>query len=341
MKTRITLILMITMAFLLLSSCGPTPEEIATQTASAWTSTPVSTSTPTSTPTPTPIPYDLSLNVVDAEGNQINEAQIVFPESGDDEPVDTDETGSVSWTNLQGENASIEVNAQGYFEQMESLVLVRGQNEVSLTMERDPLQLLPSEACQANEKVIYIEDFEDGVGQRIEGIGRPTWEYKTDSDHGTYLYGEEQSQTRLMFDATEYYNYVVHFDVLRPTDAEIMWFRVREECCPISYIGVMSKDGNTWLQREGPNEPFWGSRFISRPDGETWEHISLSVFNGNFDFWIDNDLLLGVTDPDPIGPGMVSIDIVDHIEPFAIDNFVVSELSEDYEPPAIEEGATQ
>ena len=72
MKTGNILILLLTMAFLLLSSCGPSPEEIATQTASAWTSTPVP---PTSTPTPTPVPYDLTISVEDLEGNIITDAE--------------------------------------------------------------------------------------------------------------------------------------------------------------------------------------------------------------------------------------------------------------------------
>ena len=49
-RTLVFLVLMIT----LLAACGPSPEEIATQTASAWTETPLPTNTATVTPTFTP-----------------------------------------------------------------------------------------------------------------------------------------------------------------------------------------------------------------------------------------------------------------------------------------------
>ncbi len=129
-------------------------------------------------------------------------------------------------------------------------------------------------------------------------------------------------------------------EMLRPPDANVLWIRVREECCPSSYIGVFSRDGNTWLQPEGREARFfWPSRFISRPDGETWEKVSLSVFEGAFDLWIDDELLLGVTDPEPIGPGIVSIEITDHSETFAIDNLAICGLNDFYEPERGEEGS--
>jgi hypothetical protein len=60
MKNNILLTSLFIIAALLLGACGPSTEQIATMTASAWTPTPIFTSTPistaTSVPTPTPAP---------------------------------------------------------------------------------------------------------------------------------------------------------------------------------------------------------------------------------------------------------------------------------------------
>ncbi len=66
-------------AVLLLASCGPSVEEVATMTAAAWTATPMPTATPTLTPTPTPIPIDVTVKVTDQDGNPISGAKRDFP----------------------------------------------------------------------------------------------------------------------------------------------------------------------------------------------------------------------------------------------------------------------
>lgn len=56
---------------------------------------------------------------------------------------------------------------------------------------------------------------------------------------------------------------------------------------------------------------------------------------------MDDELLLGVTDPEPIGPGLVTIEITDHLETFAIDNLAICSLNELYEPIVVEEESAQ
>lgn len=326
------------LGMLLITACGLSPEEIATQTASAWTSTPVP---PTSTPTPTPVPYDLTISVEDSGGNRISNAAIIFPESGDDEPMNTSDNGDLSWANLQGEHANFEVNAQGYYGQGVSETLVRGNNEITFTLERDPFQLLPSEVCQSGQEVLYIEDFEDGFAQGIEGLGRPAWVFESDPELGTVLVAVENTGEKgfTIFD-DNYENIVFHFDIVRPMDVEIIWIRIRQDNAN-SYIGVLHAEGrNAFLQREdedgGAGSP-WPGRNTSRPDGMTWEHISLSAYEGLFDLWINNELLIGVTDPEPYGSGNVSFYMMDHTTPALIDNLVICGLTEPYDPPSLVE----
>ena len=149
-------------------------EQIATMTASAWTPTPRPTPTPTATPTATPIPYDLTVKVTDADGNPIAGANVAFPESGDDAPVSTDDSGQVTWSSLGGPNGALTVAAPGYFGAEQSVSLGRGPNEVVVALERDPYGLLPSVACAPEEKSLYIEDFQDGQAQGWQAITAAT-----------------------------------------------------------------------------------------------------------------------------------------------------------------------
>ena len=87
----------------LLTACGPSAEQSATMTASAWTPTPPPTATPT------PVPYNVNVSIADESGAPIAGANIVFPESGNGEPVQANEQGQFSWNNLEGENATFKV----------------------------------------------------------------------------------------------------------------------------------------------------------------------------------------------------------------------------------------
>jgi len=139
-------------------------------TASAWTPTPVPTATFTLTPSPTPIPYDLKVMVTDSEGNPLTWASVIFPESGNDRPVRVDDSGQVSWSNLELPAGMLAVSAPGYFEAEQSVKLERGQNEVIVQLERDPNGVSASEACAPGEKPLYLEDFQDGRAQEMQAV---------------------------------------------------------------------------------------------------------------------------------------------------------------------------
>ena len=81
MNAKKSLLAILLLLGLLASACGPSAEQIATMTASAWTSTPKPTSTPEPTLTPTPMPYDLTVKVTDAGGSPIAGASVIFPQS--------------------------------------------------------------------------------------------------------------------------------------------------------------------------------------------------------------------------------------------------------------------
>ena len=70
---------------IILAGFGPSPELVATMTASVWTPTPGPTPTPTITLSPKAVAYDLKVNVKKEAGSSIAGASMTFPESGNGE----------------------------------------------------------------------------------------------------------------------------------------------------------------------------------------------------------------------------------------------------------------
>ena len=160
----------------ILIGCGPSAEEQAATsvalTAAAATSTPTvtpthtPTATSTHTPTPTPVPYDLSVLVAGEEDAPIIGASVVLAEIGDEVgTLITDDVGQVFWKDLPGETVNLSISAQGYYPLDVAETIERGISQITTTLERDPHGLLPSEACAPGERLLYIEDFQDGRAQ--------------------------------------------------------------------------------------------------------------------------------------------------------------------------------
>jgi hypothetical protein len=161
MRTR-QIVCMAALLFLVLG-CGPSPEQIATMTAAAWTPTPAPTATPT------PIPYGLTVHVTDESGAGVG-ATIVLLESGSDAPVRTDASGTYTWPSVNGPSGNLEVTAPGYHAASQPVTLERGPNELAVMLQRDPLGLAAAEACGPDEKLRYIEDFQDSKAQGWQNI---------------------------------------------------------------------------------------------------------------------------------------------------------------------------
>jgi len=81
-------------------------------------------------------------------------------------------------------------------------------------------------------------------------------------------------------------------------------------------------------------------RVVSLPvaDGESWDKITIAYYDGIIDLYLDDELVVGVTDDPPAPEGSLSVNFEtpDDIT-LAMDNFVVCSLSEPYTPPVVEE----
>lgn len=333
----------------LLVGCGLSAEEqgatTAAMTAAAVTDTPTPVPTDTPTPTATPVPYDLSL-IVEGEGDQPIIGAVVKLVGAEvtSETQVTDEVGQVFWTDLPGETVDISLSSQGYFPKDATIFVVRGVNQVTVSLDRDPHGLLPSEACGPSESLLYIEDFQDGAADRFETIrlkigGWDLGPHPESLGNVVGLYnGQEGSWLTLREESFD--NAVWRFQVM--TDSK----RIREYSWLINHYEEGDVETSTYSARFEPgamaifrkkwpvSNPSVLDRNISLSQ-KTWHLVEMSRFEGVFEFWLDGARLVQYKDPEPLPGGTFEIGFEPSpgVESFDFfDNFSVCELTAPYEP---------
>jgi hypothetical protein len=319
-----------------LAACGPSAEQIATQTASAWTPTPIPTATPVPTLTPTPLPYDLTVSVVDEAGAAVAGASITFLQSGKEEAVPADATGKYSWTNLPGAGVMLNVSAQGYLPASQTATLERGPSEITVVMKRDPYGMLPSTACAAGEKLLYMNDFQDGtttlahydngvapvpLGPAVDEAGNtvlihdfssPVGDYSTylnkNPSGGFYEFGDAAWRFRFM--ETQETNVNLGWNDARPT-----------EFGGITTGGSAYTVGFNTARHIVIQRSIWDSTgqpvyIIGKPGLENkvlivepnlWHYLEISSYQGRLQVWLDGVSVVDVVDDMPLPPGGFSI----------------------------------
>lgn len=312
---------------LIIAACGPSAEQSATMTASAWTPT------PRPTPTATPVPYDLTISVVDEAGLPLVGASIVFPESGSQEPVIVDESGKYTWLNLPGASVTLTVSAQGYLPAEQVAALERGQSEINVALQRDPYGLLPSTACAAGETLLFMEDFQDGQTvltthqQPVPPLG-PAPDEAGDTvlvhdftnpvdDFSTYLgavngvpfqFGD--AVWRLRFMITQETNWGVGWNNAGPN--KLGDITTSQSGYGISFnIGrhivvqrsIWDSDGNRVWNVGQPG--LADEVLILEPN--TWHYLEISTYQAQVQVWLDGALVVDVLDDMPLPPGSFQI----------------------------------
>lgn len=330
MKPKRFLFTVLLLAAVSLAACGPSPEQIATMTASAWTPTPPPTATPT------PVPYDVNVSIVDESGAPIVGANIVFPESGNGEPVQANEQGQFSWNNLEGENATFKVTTQGYFPADQTATIQRGMNEVSVTLKRDPFAFLPLNACAAGETLLYMDDFQDGQTEMAHYDGSPAPAPLGDAP-------DETGNTVLVHDFTtpkgDYSSYLTNnttgafyefgdavwrlrFMMTQETNLRLFWNSARA-----TEFGGITTSSSGYMIEFNTNRhinivrSIWDVNGqpvfnIGKPgledkvlilDPNVWHYLETSTYQGQLQVWLDGASVVDVVDDMPLPPGGFSI----------------------------------
>jgi len=337
---RLPVCLMVILPFgLFIAACGPSPEEIATQTAAAWTPTPVPTETPLPTATPTPVPIDLTAKIVDEQGSPIAGASIVFPQSGNGEVVAADDQGQFAWTNLPGTDGALAVSGQGYFNAEQSLSLERGPNEVAVTLKRDPYGILPAEACAPGETSLALEDFQDGVAQHFgsfqEGLAGLSLGAAPDENANTVLILDStQGKVGEWVGTNMGYNFLAFGDavwrlrfmvdnpaVLEPSfnwnehgPSEFAGQEVVSTNYNVRFWGPPSNTIRLHRQISGPNGLMSDLQGVGQAAIGTftmqpgqWHYMEISTFQGHLQVWIDGKGEVDYQDLAPLPAGSLGV----------------------------------
>lgn len=333
MKQRLLpLVFLLLILSLIITACGPSPEQVATMTASAWTPTPAPTNTPVPTPTPTPVPYDLVVMISDNANATIPGTSIVFPESGSEEPVLVDETGKYSWMNLPGDTATLKIMAQGYLPYEQSLTLERGLTELPIVLERDPYALLPSTACLPGEEVLFFEDFQDGktiltthqkefspMDEAPIEAGNTVLihDFTNPVDFSTYL-GQIDGKPVLFGDAV----WRMRFFITEESNWGLGW----NTAGPNELGGITTSQSSYMIdfttgRRIRVSRAIWDANVerywnYGKPDladnvlilePGVWYYLEIATYQGQVQIWLDGQSVVDVVDEYPLPAGAFSI----------------------------------
>jgi hypothetical protein len=341
---------------ILLSACGPSPEEqaatAAVLTAAAATNTPSPTSTPaptftpTPTPTPTPVPYDLSLLVVGEEDAPILGAKVVLAEI--DDMQNTDNVGQAFWYDLPGETVNLSVSAQGYFPQEITDTITRGVNQLSVNLDRDPHGILPSEACGPGEKLLYLEDFQDGEAQgwaeiEFRALG---WDLIPQHDSQGNLVSQFscKAETQIQLQALTFEDAVWRIRFMphgKPTWIGFSWYisggyEIKQGNVDYSAYGVPFSEGGMRVMRSQypfPEITLLDIERYLKPD--VWHVLEISTYFDTVEVWLDGNHLVKYNDPQPLPGGALGLELQpsDYEGSWVyFDNLSVCELSAPYVP---------
>jgi hypothetical protein len=328
-----------------LGGCGPSTQQIATMTASAWTPTPLPTATPT------PLPYDLTVTVIDEIGAPIAGASIVFPESGDGSPMQANDQGQYSWKDLPGEAVSLTVSAQGYVNAEQTAAIQHGPNEVKVTLKRDPFGVLPSEVCAPDQKVLYTEDFQDGQAQGwgnismgVDGNMPNGWTLIDESGNKTLQHADAPTPSGDELSEHIFNNFVWHLKykvIGKDADMFFTWRLSHDSDGNTKrYAAVVSAKAKPWMVRffdtpSGGNPMNTAQASVMLTENQ-WYSFDVAYFDGTHQVWMDGKMIMEYKDPQPYPEGTIGFET--HLDQskttqFLMDDLVVCELTAPYQPP--------
>jgi hypothetical protein len=347
-KAICTGLLLIMLAIVLLG-CGLSPEEQAA-TSVALTQAAI-TSTPTITPTwtPTPIPYDFAILIRDHYGDPIIGASVAVEGYGSQT---TDGAGEAYWYDLPGDPVNLTIDARGYFPKTQTEPIARGANQITITLDQDPNELLEVQACASSENLIYLEDFQDGLaqgwlidegpsyGQEIQPVPAPEGDMvlQWPASYGGAIYLDEihveNSAVRIWFMIPRGGGFVVGMN------AVVQPYTLAGETVEYSAYTTMIDEEGAYGYREArpevTDELVGVSRRIS--SGE-WHLLEVSAFEGVFEIWVDQRPYLSYQDPSPLRGGSLRLANWKATEDGAVlfDDISICEMTEPFVPIVISE----
>jgi hypothetical protein len=330
MKKTIVILLFTALVFTL-TGCGTTE---ATETAAPTTNTSSGGQQPSSTS------YSLTVKVADGEGNPISWAKGDVQGVGSALTKTADNQGTFNWEDLTANSGTLTVSAQGYVPVQQALDLVEGSNEISVTMELDPVQLNPASVCKPGQTVLYVEDFEDSQAQDFVGATAPTWEIKSIADMGNVLEANIGGTGSKVDVRSSWDNAFMQFNMMAAGPIS-MEFYIHSTNVPegkdagiYRYVISYNSGEAFTLSFEIPTD----SGILATGDNvafdeNVWHTLTFAFYKGEISVYLDGAEQLTYTDQVPVGDGQFGYFIKDGTSGAVdFDNIIVCSLDAAYTP---------
>lgn len=282
-------------------------------------------------PQPLPRPktgYDLALTITDLDGQPLPLAEVsLLDENGlpVGKTLTTDASGALALSDLPSGVLTVSVSAPGYLPLEQGLVIEKGEPAaLTLALERDTLGLAPADACAAGETLLYIEDFNDGQAQGWPNISAAV---ELGAQNGWSIL-EQPTGNRLLQAAN---GILPASDTLQNFVFEDAVWRIQ-----VYYEGSDTDGFLNWRHSfVDPNGaygdwryfvPFGGPhqieliRFLSGDTAsvaqtnvqlapQKWHLFEISAYQGVIEVWLDGKKLLSYSDPQPLPPGSIGLEM--------------------------------
>jgi hypothetical protein len=209
--------------------------------------------------------------------------------------------------------------------------------------DNDPYVVPPSQACLDGERLLYLEDFQDGKAQGWPEIEykAQNWEIVADQNGSGNLLVQNPGIIGSMIFYTEKYfgDGVYRIDFMRIGDPQptFVWHSNTE---PFeSELGTITdSDYSIGFMHHGAHFvrytfPVQDTTLLDIPIEVTtdiWHKIEISTFDGLLQVWLDGEKLLAYQDPKPLPEGTISIGLGDSMVEDSMvyyDNLLVCELT--------------
>ena len=319
---------------LMLTACGSSTQKVETMPTSEAAVSPTEPALPS---------YELKVMVADQDGSPISWSTGIIQISGKDVSMEADDSGQIAWNNLAGATGTLTVSAQGYKPTQQSLSLVQGSNELSVKMEIDPLQLNPAKVCSPDQKIIYVEDFEDGQAQYMENLVEPKWDLVSLEDNGMVLSANSPGGSAEAMVNSVFSNAVWLFDIKTSgvIDVDFLWHVSEVDEGPTAGLyryNIAYQPGEILeLDFERPGEK--GKLVESESpvmEEDAWRTFAIAYYNGGISIWVDGEKAMNVEHVPPIEKGIFGFQVNPGTEAeIFFDNIIVCGLNEPYTPPAV------
>lgn len=306
--------------------------------------------------------YDLTVTAMDAEGLPIAYTSATVVEMGTDSLATqlSDENGSVSWEDLPGDTATVQVSAPGYVSQEVTQTIEKDTlADLTITLELDEAGMPASIACSPNESLLYVDDIQDSNLQGWHALMNslkfnvPGWSIAADPDDQENViliseYNGTQHSEQRGLEGVSFDDGVLRFWTKMYGDSHLLvgWHRNDQPFMagetPYLYGSYMSfiyafnggrverfgePEGSQWF-----NLQTIGWTYGYNGDGK-WHQYEISTYQGEVQIWRDGKLLGKWTDPEPISSGFFTFEM-DFWNPQGkvyLDDFSVCGLSAPFE----------